>query len=352
MAKSFEKSEVRHPQTNQLINQVKQLLISIKKMGNPTGEEIQKRVQNSGHLLERNLARQFELLQTNNVTKIIETEPTPSKLELLKLELSKLDLSKLETLTSSNNVKNTRSHSIKTDSQSNQPSTNTQSSILPTSTNDLKLRLMLIRSTLESMIKSTYESIEKTPLPNTMQPAEKTIASLSKSVMSNQNKNQVFQQQSIIFKQATEMLTEVKNIVSQIETNQLLSLKNEQVNLQQFLVDLPLANKGNIDSFELLFEHSNKEHQRKSKKHWKVIVRFDLEPLGPMFAQVELQDERISTHIFAKSQHTAQLIDQHLHILKKSLFAAGVNVDQIKGSQGNIPEKLLEDNDRSIDTHV
>jgi len=159
-------------------------------------------------------------------------------------------------------------------------------------------------------------------------------------------------QLGLIQKQINELVFEVRNSLAQIESNQLLSLRTEQPNLHQFLVDLPFSNGSEIDSFELLFEHSKENERQKAIKQWKVVVRFDLAPLGPMFAQVELKDERISTHIFAESQQTAKLINENIHVLKKSLFDAGVNTDTIKSSQGNIPDKLVQNSEHSVDFHA
>ncbi|MBV1908556.1 MAG: flagellar hook-length control protein FliK [Kangiellaceae bacterium] len=159
-------------------------------------------------------------------------------------------------------------------------------------------------------------------------------------------------QQNLLIRQASEMLTEVRNSIAQIESNQLLSLRTEQPNLHQFLVDLPFANGAEIDSFELLFEHLKDPKQSSAKKQWKVIVRFDLEPLGPMFAQVELKDDKISTHIFAESQQTAKLINENIHVLKKSLIDAGVKTEEVKSSQGHIPDKLIKNNEHSVDFHA
>ena len=88
-------------------------------------------------------------------------------------------------------------------------------------------------------------------------------------------------------------------------------------------------------------------HSRNPHHH-----RFDLPPLGPMFAQVELKDERLSTNIFAESEQTSKLLNEHLHVLKKSLFSAGVDVDEITGNQGHVPTRLKDNNELGIDTHA
>ena len=144
----------------------------------------------------------------------------------------------------------------------------------------------------------------------------------------------------------------INGSLHQIEQNQLHSLKSEQFNLQQFLVDLPIKQNGMIDSFEMRFESHAKNNQSTKNKYWKVVVRFDLEPLGPMFAEIKFENQKISTHIFAEKKETANLINQYLPTLKKSLFSAGVDVNKVTGSQGNIPENLHGKNLSQVDTHV
>jgi hypothetical protein len=150
----------------------------------------------------------------------------------------------------------------------------------------------------------------------------------------------------------TEFLNETTTLVSKIETNQLLSLRSETPLLQQFLVDLPILHNKQIESFELLFTAKKEDDSSKNNKKWTVTIKFDLEPLGPMFARVSLKNERISTHFFAEDPETAELLSDNLKHLKDSLFLAGLDVDEISGQQGIVPEQLLENDEHSIDVHV
>ncbi len=202
---------------------------------------------------------------------------------------------------------------------------------------------------LTEQIRRELENNPNTLLRNTTDvgvanQGKRAAASLSNLLLTVGQSNQ-------LTKALSEIVIEVRAALSQIETNQLLSLRAEQPNIHQFLVDLPFSNNKQIDSFELLFEHQN-ENLSKSVKQWKVVVRFDLDPLGPMFAQVQLKDNRISTNIFAESQPTAKLINEHLHVLQKSLADAGLDIDQVAGSQGKIPESLAKNTEHSVDIRV
>ena len=149
----------------------------------------------------------------------------------------------------------------------------------------------------------------------------------------------------------SEMLREVNTLLSRIETNQLTSLKNDSPNLQQLLVELPLQNGASIDSFEVLFESKNTPEKPK-EKIWNITIRFDLEPMGPMFAKVTMQGERISTHFYAEQPDTAKLLAENMEHLKDNLLASGVEIDEIKGSQGNVPNELVKDDDHKVNFKV
>jgi hypothetical protein len=150
----------------------------------------------------------------------------------------------------------------------------------------------------------------------------------------------------------TEFLNETNSLLSKIETNQLLSLRSETSQQQQFLLDLPIYHNKQVESFELLFLSQQQKEKTQSNKKWTVTIKFDLEPLGPMFARVSLVDERISTHFFAKEAETAELLSNHLSQLKDSLFLAGLDIDEISGQQGVVPEQLLVNDEHSIDVRV
>jgi len=141
-------------------------------------------------------------------------------------------------------------------------------------------------------------------------------------------------------------------LISKIETNQLLSLRSVTPLLQQFLFDLPIYHNKQIESFELLFTSKQEGKENNTGKKWTVTIKFDLAPLGPMFARVSLINERISTHFFAKEAETATLLSENLNHLKDSLFLAGLDVDEICGQQGIVPEELLSNDEHSVDVRV
>ena len=216
-----------------------------------------------------------------------------------------------------------------------------------------KLLLEIIRYSEKPVSSSQIEKIANSLITQVKEftPLEKHQLETSKKNAILKNQNQQEQLQNVI-KLSKSLQVIINSSLQQIEQNQLHSLKSEQFNLQQFLVDLPIKQNGMIDSFEMRFESPGEKNNSIKKRYWKVVVKFDLEPLGPMFAEIQFENEKISTHIFAEKKETAVLINQHLPTLRKSLFSAGVDVNKVSGSQGNIPENLYGQDKPSIDAHA
>lgn len=340
-----------YPHIEKLVSQIQKLLANIQRPNSQQSTNLAQRIANSGNLLESRLgqvnAQQQTQVQHSEGTKQLNI-PSPTTPVITKQQGQ---------VSSASNI----GHQFN---------------------GDLKLTLIQIKAGLEQLLiqlNGRQSSTNQTPInPSPNQPSSSMFYNPQTTQTEANLKNQVISQPILkmpnqqelgnlqrgrnfsiplaqlnqMQRQVNEILTEVRSSLSQIESNQLLSLRSEQPNLHQFLVDLPFANGSKIDSFELLFEHACDNKSNQAKKQWKVVVRFDLAPLGPMFAQVELKDDKISSHIFAESQTTAKLINEHLHVLKKSLTDAGVDTDAINGSQGNIPDSLIINDEHSVDFHA
>ena len=149
-----------------------------------------------------------------------------------------------------------------------------------------------------------------------------------------------------------DMLGEIALLQGRIENSQIANARQDNTNLQHFFLDLPLLHKGEIDSFELLLQ-SDKKNKNKTDKLWQITIKFDLQPLGPMFAKVSLRGKNISTHFFAEKAETAKLLEENIGYLKDTLFAAGLQPDAVEGQQGKIPENLINlDRQAMIDLRI
>ncbi|TQV82895.1 flagellar hook-length control protein FliK [Aliikangiella coralliicola] len=203
---------------------------------------------------------------------------------------------------------------------------------------------------------SGVSSSAKAEQSNVSSPLLRKLIDSQKSLLIGKNQRLTKEQETVLLdiqrKHINELIKAASAVINRIETNQLLSLRSELMPLQQFLFDLPILRDGQIDSFELLFDLKQNEAQSKSSKSWAVTIKFDLEPLGPMFARVTLKNQRITTHFFAQEETTAKLLEDNLHRLKNTLFLSGLDIDEISGQQGIVPDNLLNNDEHSVDIRV
>ena len=370
IANSMQDALIDSPLVAKLQKQVNRLLSEITMPKTISQKSIRNKIANSGHFFETRMKPLFK--------------PEHSTAQTLHQSKTQSIDNELQTKLASNN--NSKAHQRGSITANIKGKFNLNNSTGVGVAKDTKLLLLQIKTTLESMIQnarsnksnlvsSTSSSSASAPTTAAKQEAntnprpentEQTSKPILPAEIPSAKKNspqQNLQQSRLsneahlmqpgnLSKLANAMLSEVRSLLSQIETNQLLSLKTESTNLHQFLFDLPIKHNDHIDSFEMLFENKKTKSKKSTVKHWKIVVRFDLEPLGPMFAQVELSDNKISSHIFAEKKETAQLISENLPMLKRSLFKAGLEVGQLKGNQGKIPSSLSVNDERLVDTHI
>ena len=67
---------------------------------------------------------------------------------------------------------------------------------------------------------------------------------------------------------------------------------------------------------------------------WKIDLSFDLEPLGPLHIQANLQGGAISGQLWAQHGPTAELIDHELEYLRERLLGIGLTVKDLSCRQG------------------
>lgn len=220
--------------------------------------------------------------------------------------------------------------------------------------NDLSKQINITSSTTKedglSLFKDTNLD-QKLTLPLIKNMLLENQAAL-KSIVKNFTKKQELNLLNIQRQFANDILNETTKLINKIENNQLLSIRNENANSHQYLLDLPFLRNGEIESFELLVEASKTKSNNNKSKSWRITVKFDLQPLGPMFAHISLINQRISTHFFAQEESTALLLSENIKHLKESLFNAGLEIDTIKGQQGIVPEKLIINNEQSVDIRI
>lgn len=133
--------------------------------------------------------------------------------------------------------------------------------------------------------------------------------------------------------------------ISRLQTHQLSSLGQtyttpEGTQLTTWQMEIPMRDQDTVIPLQLKFQQEqSSEEQDKEKKEpiWRLELSFELEPLGPLHVQVNLQNEEISSKLWAESAQTAIYVNKELHVLRDKLLAAGLNIKELECLQGTPP---------------
>ena len=135
----------------------------------------------------------------------------------------------------------------------------------------------------------------------------------------------------------TELSQQIEGVLSRIRVNQLLNVPVENTPQQQWTVELPIRRNDGFDLIHLRIEEdeTSPDHNSNNKKKvWKVTLAFDLDELGPLYANITVCEQNVSATLHAEEQKTAAMIDDHLASLSESLSDAGLKVDTLACHQG------------------
>jgi len=157
------------------------------------------------------------------------------------------------------------------------------------------------------------------------------------------------------------------NGLAKIRTNQLHGLHQSATaqadapagsTTQSLMLDIPVWHQQQITNFQLRVdeEHtgqqagSDETNQRQSR--WHITLGFDLAPLGPMFVEAFLSEERIRTTIWADHTNTRQLAHSHLNQLADQFSAMGLTVDSLETRAGQPPQQTTRLDFNLVDVHT
>lgn len=138
-----------------------------------------------------------------------------------------------------------------------------------------------------------------------------------------------------------DLLQQTEAALSRVQLSQLASLPREgERGLIEWLFDIPVRRGEDIDLWSARMLRDSEEQQRNNDESasWSVQLAFDLPGLGPMQAQIQLRGERVSTHFWASETDTLPLLREHLHELRNSFDAVGLEVGDIDCQAGQIPQ--------------
>lgn len=141
--------------------------------------------------------------------------------------------------------------------------------------------------------------------------------------------------------------------ISRLQTHQLSSLAQtyttqDGTQVTTWQTEVPMRDQANVVPLQVRFQqeqHNPADEHNQQPPVWRLELSFDIDPLGPMHVQVNLQEDNLSSLLWAERERTASLVSKELHVLRDKLLAAGLNIRELDCRQGippAAPKALIE----------
>lgn len=141
--------------------------------------------------------------------------------------------------------------------------------------------------------------------------------------------------------------------ISRLQTHQLSSLAQtyttpDGTQVTTWQTEVPMRDQDNVVPLQVKFQqeqHNPADEQEQRPPVWRLELSFEIEPLGPLHVQVNLQEDNLSSRLWAEQENTARLVKKELHVLRDKLLAAGLNIRELDCEQGippAAPKALIE----------
>ena len=138
----------------------------------------------------------------------------------------------------------------------------------------------------------------------------------------------------------TDLLQQAEAALARIQLHQLAAVPREgERGLLEWLFELPIRRGDDIDLWSLRLLHDRDQPAQPARQpspHWTVQLAFDLPGLGPVQAQVQLRDARVSAHFWTQQAEALPLFRDHLHELRTALNGAGLEVEELNCRHGSL----------------
>ncbi|MBV1959648.1 MAG: flagellar hook-length control protein FliK [Pseudomonadales bacterium] len=143
------------------------------------------------------------------------------------------------------------------------------------------------------------------------------------------------------------VLKQLNGGLAKIQLQQLQSVGSQNqwsnpVNIQNsWLLDLPIFNNPNVDSFNIRIDQEDDQaaHENgKTENGWVITLRFDLDKLGPMTVRARLVGLQVSMDIWSKRPAIVSMIKKEFVTFEQALFAKGLDVKSLACHSGELKE--------------
>ena len=143
------------------------------------------------------------------------------------------------------------------------------------------------------------------------------------------------------------VLKQLNGGLAKIQLQQLQSVGSQNqwsnpVNIQNsWLLDLPIFNNPNVDSFNIRIDQEDDQaaHENgKTENGWVITLRFDLDKLGPITVRARLVGLQVSMDVWSKRPAIVSMIKKEFVTFEQALFAKGLDVKSLACHSGELKE--------------
>jgi hypothetical protein len=134
------------------------------------------------------------------------------------------------------------------------------------------------------------------------------------------------------------------DLLARITTSQLHSASQNKdlpdgTSERHLALDLPVRLGERMENVELrLKRYRARRGEDPASSHWLVRLRFDLQTLGPLEAELRLRDDsHMSARFWTPEPETARLIEQRLPEFASNLDRQGIQLDNLGCHLGTAP---------------
>lgn len=127
--------------------------------------------------------------------------------------------------------------------------------------------------------------------------------------------------------------------LSRIQLHQAASLPAAEPTANSWALELPIRHGGQVDLFDMVIEEETSQQQGDDDHGhpWSVTLAFDLNGLGPVYAKLRLNQDKVSTLFWAEHDETVRLFNQHLDELLQRYRDHGLETAELRCFQGPPP---------------
>ena len=336
---------------------------------NSAGSTLKAALLNSGLFLEQGLSSQPEKLQAFKT--LLEASQTQATQFTSKPQTSPDNTSRQNALSNSlNKIQQTIEKLMQTTNANQQAgslpglaSSGQALSEAAASTQDLKASLLSIVS-IANRLQAKELSAEALKslfmLPSTEDYAISPFAFPLLQANKLQSTKNLFEKQEFTTGQLLKLLA---GMIHRLQFNQLHSLLQSNsaaaadTGLQQsWFFELPVVNiQQQIQTFNFRIDkEADQSHQQteedKKSLHWKLLLSFDLDQLGPIYIQVKLHENKASSILWANQPNTLKLLQAEAAHFKASLESIGLDVSDLRCEQGQPTQTQTKLDRHLVDT--